>query len=227
MCEHHGEGIPKKWAPERLSCGVKNRPAMALRRALLAPSALLSIVSSAPVRIVVNPADTYDTWESFGVSFAWWANVFGGGPTAPMLAELVYSFNNVSWPPTPGLVLPGLALNLARCATGEAGRSMSAIAIPLTRSADTTRGRAQTRRTRASLSRTRQTYRGGRKFRPSGWTGRRTTQRRHRGTGRGTRIRRVTPTTCVGSRRPWTTPRPPSPRRLTCFAWRRSTASTR
>ena len=78
---------------------------MALRLTFL--PGLLVATLSAPTRIAVDPTDTYGTWESFGVSFAWWANVFGAGATAPMLAELVYSFDNVSWPPTPGLVLPG------------------------------------------------------------------------------------------------------------------------
>ena len=82
---------------------------------------------SAPIRIAVDPANTFGSWESFGVSFAWWGNVFGGNGTGPMLADLVYSFDNVSWPPTPGLTLPGLALNLARYGAARVCRASHSV----------------------------------------------------------------------------------------------------
>lgn len=150
---------------------------------------------SAPIRIAVDPADTFGSWESFGVSFAWWGNVYGGNGTGPMLADLVYSFDNVSWPPTPGLTLPGLALNLARYGGVLLMHRAIATFLPCVREPGTMRAPVPTHRTTARPSRTHRTFHGGRRFRRSGWTGRQTTQIHRRGIGLATRIR----STCSSS----------------------------
>ena len=57
---------------------------MIRRRSLLAAaggtflgSALATGTAHADATIAVNPSTTYGTWEGWGTSLAWWANVFG------------------------------------------------------------------------------------------------------------------------------------------------------
>lgn len=40
-------------------------------------SALATGTARADATVAVNPSVTYGTWEGWGTSLAWWANVFG------------------------------------------------------------------------------------------------------------------------------------------------------
>jgi galactan endo-1,6-beta-galactosidase len=61
---------------------------------------------------VVNPRTTWGTWEGWGVSLCWWANVFG---TRDDLADLVFTTNYTTFN---GASLPGLGMNIARYNAG-------------------------------------------------------------------------------------------------------------
>eukprot|EP00928_Gymnodinium_smaydae_P027983 TRINITY_DN21470_c2_g1_i1.p1 TRINITY_DN21470_c2_g1~~TRINITY_DN21470_c2_g1_i1.p1 ORF type:complete len:557 (+),score=110.71 TRINITY_DN21470_c2_g1_i1:93-1763(+) len=58
--------------------------------------------------VAIDPNATGVTWEGWGVSLAWWANVFGADDT---LARLAWSTCTVQ---LEGRKLPGLGLNIAR-----------------------------------------------------------------------------------------------------------------
>jgi galactan endo-1,6-beta-galactosidase len=77
---------------------------------------------SAGYSTTINPASTWGTWDGWGVSLCWWANVFG---TRDDLADLMFTTNYTS---VNGFPLPGLGLNIARynaggCSTNSANGS--------------------------------------------------------------------------------------------------------
>ncbi|UOB12615.1 beta-1,6-galactanase [Streptomyces sp. HP-A2021] len=71
-------------------------------------SALATGTAHADATIAVNPSATYGTWEGWGTSLAWWANVFGARDD---FADLFFTTKSVTYN---GRSLPGLGLNIAR-----------------------------------------------------------------------------------------------------------------
>ena len=72
----------------------------------------LHATARADYTTVVNPQTTWGTWEGWGVSLSWWANVFG---TRDDLANLMFTTNYVM---LNGQTLPGLGMNIARFNVG-------------------------------------------------------------------------------------------------------------
>ncbi|MFI8187275.1 glycoside hydrolase [Streptomyces sp. NPDC085946] len=88
---------------------------MIRRRSLLAAAggtvlggALAAGTAHADATIAVDPSTTYGTWQGWGTSLAWWANVFGARDD---FADLFFTTGSV---PYDGRTLPGLGLNIAR-----------------------------------------------------------------------------------------------------------------
>jgi len=76
--------------------------------------------SRADYSTTINPGTTWGTWEGWGASLCWWANVFGSRND---MADVVFTTDYISFN---GQVLPGLGLNIARynaggCNTNPAG----------------------------------------------------------------------------------------------------------
>jgi galactan endo-1,6-beta-galactosidase len=63
----------------------------------------------------INPGSRWGTWDGWGVSLCWWANVFG---TRDDLADLLFTTN---YTVLNGLTMPGLGLNIARYNAGGCG----------------------------------------------------------------------------------------------------------
>jgi galactan endo-1,6-beta-galactosidase len=88
---------------------------MIRRRTLLAAagggilgSALATGTARADATISINPSATYGTWEGWGTSLAWWANVFGARDD---FADIFFTTKTTTYD---GRALPGLGLNIAR-----------------------------------------------------------------------------------------------------------------
>lgn len=88
---------------------------MIRRRTLLAATggaflggALATGTAHADATVAVNPGTSYGTWEGWGTSLAWWANVFGNRND---FADLFFTTGSVTYN---GTTLPGLGLNIAR-----------------------------------------------------------------------------------------------------------------
>ncbi|WP_416974940.1 beta-1,6-galactanase [Streptomyces sp. 4F14] len=88
---------------------------MIRRRTLLAAgggaflgTALATGTARADATIAVNPGSTYGTWEGWGTSLAWWANVFGARDD---FADIFFTTKSTTYN---GTSLPGLGLNIAR-----------------------------------------------------------------------------------------------------------------
>ncbi|MEI9960496.1 MAG: hypothetical protein WDM76_04980 [Limisphaerales bacterium] len=62
--------------------------------------------------ITINPKVTYGTWDGWGVSLSWWANVFGDRDD---LADIVFTTNYTT---LNGVSLPGLGMNIVRYNVG-------------------------------------------------------------------------------------------------------------
>jgi galactan endo-1,6-beta-galactosidase len=67
---------------------------------------------------VVNPQTAWGTWEGWGVSLGWWANVFGSRDD---LADLVFTTNYTTFN---GASLPGLGMNIARYNAGACNTNL-------------------------------------------------------------------------------------------------------
>ena len=94
-----------------------------LAAGLLAGGLLAMSALAAPARAdyttTVNPAVTWGTWQGWGCSLAWWANVFG---TRDDLADIVFTTKSTV---LNGQALPGLGMTIARYNVG--GCSAAAI----------------------------------------------------------------------------------------------------
>ena len=88
----------------------------------------LPFSTRADYSLTVNPATTYGTWDGWGCSLCWWANVFG---TRTDLANLVFTTN---YTVLNGENLPGLGLNIARYNAGGCTTSSIAGTGPMTAS---------------------------------------------------------------------------------------------
>ncbi|MFD1150048.1 glycoside hydrolase [Saccharothrix hoggarensis] len=73
-----------------------------------AGTALGTGVAGADATIGVNPGVSHGTWEGWGTSLAWWANVFGDRDD---FADLFFTTRTVTYN---GAALPGLGMNIAR-----------------------------------------------------------------------------------------------------------------
>jgi galactan endo-1,6-beta-galactosidase len=75
---------------------------------------LLASLGAAPAEstVTVNPSADWGTWQGWGCSLAWWANVFG---TRDDIADIVFTTKSVV---LNGGLLPGLGLTIARYNAG-------------------------------------------------------------------------------------------------------------
>src|SRR6516165_10740527 len=74
---------------------------------------LISVLSArADYSTTINPQVAWGTWEGWGTSLCWWANVFG---TRDDLANIAFTTN---YTVLNGESLPGLGLNIARYNVG-------------------------------------------------------------------------------------------------------------
>ncbi|MEY9991616.1 hypothetical protein ABIE67_003648 [Streptomyces sp. V4I8] len=87
---------------------IRRRTLLAATGGALVGGALATGTARADATIAVNPGTSYGTWEGWGTSLAWWANVFGNRND---FADLFFTTNSVTYN---GTTLPGLGLNIAR-----------------------------------------------------------------------------------------------------------------
>src|SRR4051794_22842883 len=73
---------------------------------------LLQASARADYSTTVRPGTTWGTWDGWGASLCWWANVFG---TRSDMADVLFTTNYTSFN---GQLLPGLGLNIARYNAG-------------------------------------------------------------------------------------------------------------
>lgn len=71
-------------------------------------SGLLLPGTARAATVAIDPAARWGTWDGWGTSLAWWANVFGARDD---LADTFFTTKNVT---VGGQTLPGLGLNIAR-----------------------------------------------------------------------------------------------------------------
>jgi len=69
--------------------------------------------------VIVDKADNRGEWEGWGTSLSWWAKGIGKSPYENMHADVLFTTKNVEV--MPGVVLPGLGLNIARYNPGGGG----------------------------------------------------------------------------------------------------------
>ncbi|MGW1712679.1 beta-1,6-galactanase [Streptomyces sp. NPDC002156] len=87
---------------------IRRRSLLAAAGGTVLGSALATGTARADATIAVTPGTTYGTWEGWGTSLAWWANVFGARDD---FADLFFTTKSVTYN---GTSLPGLGLNIAR-----------------------------------------------------------------------------------------------------------------
>jgi hypothetical protein len=87
---------------------IRRRTLLAAAGGGLLGSALATGTARADATIAVNPSTTYGTWEGWGTSLAWWANVFGARDD---FADIFFTTKSTTYN---GTTLPGLGLNIAR-----------------------------------------------------------------------------------------------------------------
>ena len=79
---------------------------------LIASVTLLPLKTRADYTTTLKPATSWGTWEGWGCSLCWWANVFG---TRDDMADVLFTTSTVSFN---GQSLPGLGMNIARYNAG-------------------------------------------------------------------------------------------------------------
>jgi galactan endo-1,6-beta-galactosidase len=87
---------------------LTRRTLLAAAGVTVAGGALGAGVAAADATIGVDPAANQGTWEGWGTSLAWWANVFGDRDD---FADLFFTTGTVTYN---GVALPGLGMNIAR-----------------------------------------------------------------------------------------------------------------
>ena len=87
---------------------IRRRTLLAATGGALLGGALGAGTAAADSTTTVNPTANYGTWEGWGTSLAWWANVFGNRDD---FADLFFTTKSVTYN---GTSLPGLGLNIAR-----------------------------------------------------------------------------------------------------------------
>ncbi|MEU9381545.1 beta-1,6-galactanase [Streptomyces sp. NPDC048279] len=107
---------------------IRRRTLLAAAGGGLLGSALAAGTARADATIAVSPSTSYGTWEGWGTSLAWWANVFGARDD---FADIFFTTKSTTYN---GTALPGLGLNIARYNLGGCswnsvnGESMAASA---------------------------------------------------------------------------------------------------
>ncbi|KOV94309.1 glycoside hydrolase [Streptomyces sp. NRRL B-3648] len=96
---------------------IRRRTLLAAAGGGLLGGTLATGTARADATIAVNPSATYGTWEGWGTSLAWWANVFG---TRDDFADIFFTTRNTAYN---GTTLPGLGLNIARYNLGACSRN--------------------------------------------------------------------------------------------------------
>ncbi|MER6627000.1 glycoside hydrolase [Streptomyces sp. NPDC000987] len=105
---------------------IRRRTLLAAAGGTLLGSALATGTAHADATVAVDPGTKYGTWEGWGTSLAWWANVFGARDD---FADIFFTTKSVAYD---GTALPGLGLNIARYNLGACswnsvgGESMAA-----------------------------------------------------------------------------------------------------
>jgi galactan endo-1,6-beta-galactosidase len=105
---------------------IRRRTLLAATAGGLLTGALAVRSAGANVASTVDPSRTYGTWEGWGTSLAWWANIFGARDE---FADIFFTTNRT---PYNGTSLPGLGLNIARYNLGASswnsvdGKTMAA-----------------------------------------------------------------------------------------------------
>ncbi|SNX61223.1 galactan endo-1,6-beta-galactosidase [Streptomyces sp. TLI_55] len=87
---------------------IRRRTLLTAAGGTLLGSALATGTARADATIAVTPGTSYGTWEGWGTSLAWWANVFGARDD---FADLFFTTKSTTYNNTS---LPGLGLNIAR-----------------------------------------------------------------------------------------------------------------
>ncbi|WP_432133219.1 beta-1,6-galactanase [Streptomyces sp. bgisy154] len=87
---------------------IRRRTLLTATGGALVGSALATGTAHADATIAVSPSTAYGSWEGWGTSLAWWANVFGDRDD---FADIFFSTKSVTYD---GTTLPGLGLNIAR-----------------------------------------------------------------------------------------------------------------
>ncbi|MGW2566942.1 beta-1,6-galactanase [Streptomyces sp. NPDC001537] len=87
---------------------IRRRTLLTAAGGTLLGSALATGTARADATIAVNPGTSYGTWEGWGTSLAWWANVFGARDD---FADIFFTTKSTTYN---GTSLPGLGLNIAR-----------------------------------------------------------------------------------------------------------------
>jgi galactan endo-1,6-beta-galactosidase len=87
---------------------VTRRGVLTAAGGALIGSALATGTARADSSIAVSPGTSYGSWEGWGTSLAWWANVFGGRDD---FADAFFTTKSVTYN---GTSLPGLGMNIAR-----------------------------------------------------------------------------------------------------------------
>ena len=88
--------------------GINRRTLLAATGATVAGGVLSTGTAYADATVRIDPAADQGSWEGWGTSLAWWANVFGDRDD---FADLFFTTKTVSYN---GASLPGLGLNIAR-----------------------------------------------------------------------------------------------------------------
>jgi galactan endo-1,6-beta-galactosidase len=73
--------------------------------------------SATSITTTVDPAKTWNTWDGWGSSLAWWARAIGGTRNAGIYADLIYRTSDIS---VGEEKYPGLGFNIARYNVGAA-----------------------------------------------------------------------------------------------------------
>jgi O-glycosyl hydrolase len=87
---------------------IRRRTLLTAAGGTLLGSALATGTARADATIAVSPGTSYGTWEGWGTSLAWWANVFGARDD---FADIFFTTKSTAYN---GTTLPGLGLNIAR-----------------------------------------------------------------------------------------------------------------
>src|SRR5688500_14602125 len=87
---------------------IRRRTLLAATGGALLGTGLAAGTAHADATIGVNPSTTFGSWEGWGTSLAWWANVFGARDD---FADIFFTTKSV---PYGGRTLPGLGMNIAR-----------------------------------------------------------------------------------------------------------------
>ncbi|MFJ2902801.1 beta-1,6-galactanase [Streptomyces sp. NPDC091279] len=87
---------------------IRRRTLLTAAGGTLLGSALATGTARADATVAVNPGTSYGTWEGWGTSLAWWANVFGARDD---FADIFFTTKSTTYN---GSSLPGLGLNIAR-----------------------------------------------------------------------------------------------------------------